>query len=224
MKKNILVENKTTIPVYCLLILITLLAFPPIGVLVAFVFICLIVISNRKESILKSIGFVPPESWKKTVLVSLCLGILIELSFQIFFNDIFEYITNSKIDVSGFDSVRGDVAGYMIMLSVGWVIGGFIEEITFRGYLITRLIKVFGGSRFVVPLIILSTSILFGISHMYQGWSGVLSTGTISLIFGIIFIKSRLNMWYPILIHGFVNTTGFTLIYLNCDTILQNIW
>ncbi len=221
---NFLKENKVSIPVYCIFILSIILLLPPIGVLIAFGIVMVIIVLNRKDPILKSIGFVSQKNWLKTILISLALGILIELSFQLFFNHIFEYVTSSKIDVSGFDNVRGNFIPFIIMLIVGWIVGGFIEEITFRGYLITRLIKVFGDSQIVLFLILLIISATFGLAHLYQGWAGVLSTGTIAFIFGLVFIKSKFNIWYPILTHGFVNTVGFTLIYLDLDVVIQNIW
>lgn len=221
---NFLKENKVSIPIYCILILSIILLLPPIGVLIAFGIVMVIIVLNRKDPILKSIGFVSQKNWLKTIFISLALGILIELSFQLFFNHIFEYVTSSKIDVSGFDNVRGNFIPFIIMLIVGWIVGGFIEEITFRGYLITRLIKVFGDSQIVLFLILLIISATFGLAHLYQGWAGVLSTGTIAFIFGLVFIKSKFNIWYPILTHGFVNTVGFILIYLDLDVVIQNIW
>jgi len=108
-------------------------------------------------------------------------------------------------------------AGVLIAFVVGWLIGGFIEEIVFRGYLLTRLRSIFGKASLVDFLIITSTSAVFGFSHLYQGWTGVISTGMIAFIFGYIFVINRMNLWYPILNHGFVNTVGSTLIYLDLD-------
>lgn len=221
---NILKENKVSISVFVLLILTIIILLPAIGVIIAFGIVAVIVLLNRKDAILKSLGFTPPKNWLKTILICLSLGIVIELSFQIFFNPIFENITNSTIDVSAFDSVRGNFVPYLLMLLLGWVAGGFIEEITFRGYLITRLIKILGDKPFILFIILMITSIPFGLSHLYQGWSGMLSTGTIAIIFGLVFIKSKFNIWYSILTHGFVNTVSFTMIYFNFDKVIRNLW
>lgn len=206
-------------------ILAIILLVPSIGVLIAFIFIIIILWIERKWiKIFNSIGFKKPESIYKTLLLCCIYGVVIELSFQILINPLYESITGSGIDLSSFDNVKGDFAIYIIMLIIGWVVGGFIEEITFRGYLITRLVKVFGKSSLVLFCILLITSIPFGLSHLYQGWSGVLSTGSIAMVFGFIFIKNNYNIWYTILTHGFVNMVGFTILYFDLGEYLRFLW
>jgi len=117
------------------------------------------------------------KSWPKAIFLSFILAILIELAFEIFLDSIFEATTDISIDLSDFEGMRGNFITYIIMLLIGWVVGGFIEEITFRGYLITRLKKLLGNSPLVLFFILVLTSAAFGISHLYQGLNGVLSTG-----------------------------------------------
>lgn len=207
------------------IILAIILLVPSIGVLIAFIFIIIILWIERKRiKIFTSIGFKKPESIDKTLLLCLIYGIVIELSFQMFLNPLFEISTGSRIDLSSFDNVKGNFATYIIMLIIGWVVGGFIEEITFRGYLITRLVRVLGKSSLVLFCILLITSVPFGLSHLYQGWSGVLSTGSIAMVFGYIFIKNNYNIWYTILTHGFVNMVGFTILYFDLGDYLRFLW
>jgi membrane protease YdiL (CAAX protease family) len=216
-------ENKIGLSVIILIILAIILIIPPLGVLFAFIIVAFLVLLAIKEGSLSDIGFRSLKSWPKAIFLSFILAILIELTFQVFFNPIFEAITDTSIDLSEFEGMRGNFITYIIMLLIGWVVGGFIEEITFRGYLITRLKKLLGKSPLVLFFILVLTSAPFGLSHLYQGLSGVLSTGFIGFIFGFIFIKKGYNLWLPILTHGFVNMVGFTLIYLDLDTYLRNI-
>jgi uncharacterized protein len=65
-------------------------------------------------------------------------------------------------------------------------------------------------------------SVLFGIAHWYQGKSGALSTGLIGLLIGVIFVVGGYNLWLPILIHGFIDTFGLVLVYLNADRYLSD--
>jgi membrane protease YdiL (CAAX protease family) len=103
------------------------------------------------------------------------------------------------------------------------VVGGFLEEMTFRGYLITQIKKHCCGDSFGAVIALIITSASFGLSHLYQGATGVLSTGLIGFILGVIYIKNRYNLWLPIFTHGFVNTAGFILIYLNLDLRLKGL-
>lgn len=203
------------IVILCLL-LITFL--PTLGLLIAFAILALyLVIGKDRKQKLKSIGFKEPPNWWKTIIVSLLLGIIIEISLQIFFYPIIEKLTGSKIDLSAFDSVRGNFPNYIMMVIAGWVVGGFIEEILYRGFLITRLAKLFKNENSGNSIAIILTSAIFAYTHIYQGWNGVIITGLFGILIGFIFIKNNKILWYTILIHGFVNLAGFTIIYLNLD-------
>lgn len=209
------------IAIACLLITI---AVPPIGVLISFILVLLYLLigKDRKEK-LKSIGFKSPSDWRRAIILCLLFGILIELSFQTVFNPITQKLTDSDIDLKAFDGIRGNFPNYLAMLVIGWVVGGFIEEILFRGFLITRISKIFRNVNVGNWLAILATSIIFGFSHFYQGLNGMISTGLISVILGIIFIKFRNILWYSILTHGFINTVGLTLIWLDLDKFLGSL-
>jgi membrane protease YdiL (CAAX protease family) len=219
----ILNSNKTAILFLATVILALILLFPGVGVLFAFIVIIPVIILTFKQGILKEMGFRKPENWGRTILTALILGIAIEMSFQLFFNPIIEYFTKVEIDLSEMDPLKGNLTNYFIMMIVGWIAGGVIEEIVFRGFLITRLKKVFGEHPVSLILIVLISSIPFGLAHQYQGAAGMWSTGLIAIILGIIFIKNNYNLWLPILTHGFINTVGLSLIYFNWDIQLINL-
>ena len=42
-----------------------------------------------------------------------------------------------------------------------------------------------------------------------------------AIIFGILFIASGFNIWLPILTHGFIDTVGLFLIYINADKFMK---
>jgi membrane protease YdiL (CAAX protease family) len=209
------------ITIACLLVTVT---FPPIGVLIGFIIVLLYILigKDRKEK-LKSIGFKTPSGWVKAIFLCLFFAILIEVSFQTLFNPIIQKLTGSEIDLKAFDGIRGNFHFYLGMLLVGWVAGGFIEEILFRGFLITRISKIFRNVKVGDWFAILTTSVIFGFSHYYQGLNGMITTGLISVILGIIFIKSRNILWYSILTHGFVNAIALTLMWLDLDTFLGGL-
>ena len=62
-------------------------------------------------------------------------------------------------------------------------------------------------------------SFYFGASHNYQGTAGMIAVGVANLCSALIFYKNRTNLTLLILIHGFYDTIGITLIYLNKDRI-----
>lgn len=209
------------IVILCLLVILLL---PPIGVFISFLAVLIYLIIGKDRQIkFKSIGFKNPENWWNTIFLCLIFGILIEFSFQIIFNPIIEIVTESKIDLSAYENLRGNVSNYIIMIGIGWIVGGFIEEILFRGFLLTRISRLFKKNILGYFIAIVVTSAAFGFSHLYQGWSGVLSTGLIAVIFGILFILNNKIIWYPILTHGFVNMTGLTIILFDCGQKLRDL-
>ncbi|MBN2259327.1 MAG: CPBP family intramembrane metalloprotease [Clostridiales bacterium] len=207
-----------------ILSLLAITILPPYGILIAFGLVILVLfIGKEKKQKLKSIGFTRPKNWGKTILICVLLAIAIEMSFEILFNPIIERLIVSKIDSTGLDNIRGNLSNYLIWLLLGWIIGGFIEEILFRGFLITRISSLFSSENSGNLFAIVLTSTIFGFNHLYQGWSGVISTGLIGVLFGIIFIKNNKILWYSILTHGFVNVIGFTVIFLDIDNYISNL-
>ena len=68
-----------------------------------------------------------------------------------------------------------------IILSIS---AGIAEELSFRGFVLTRM-ELLAGS--VWPGVILS-AISFGLGHLYQGWAGVVIIGIYGLMFSLLFI------------------------------------
>jgi membrane protease YdiL (CAAX protease family) len=64
---------------------------------------------------------------------------------------------------------------------------GFCEEFLYRGW----LLNITGSALKSVWLGLLVSSILFGFAHLYQGRRGMLGTGILGLVFGLIYIASH---------------------------------
>ncbi|MEO6903910.1 MAG: CPBP family intramembrane glutamic endopeptidase [Bacteroidia bacterium] len=210
MLKNLPTEKLELI--LTILSVILILAIPQYGVILSFIIVIAYLrrSQNRKE-VLKSIGLSQTKNVIALIIVSAILGGLIELTMEIGFNPLIEKITHSKIDLS--EVKLTSIADYLMWIVIGFLLGGLLEEILFRGFLITRISKILNVNKISDILAVLITSCLFGLCHLYQGWSGVISTGIIGFIFGIIFLSFNKNLWYCILTHGFVNLTALTILY-----------
>ena len=95
---------------------------------------------------------------------------------------------------------------------VAWLTAGLGEELLFRGFLLDRLMRLRGwrGRRWPAAII---QAVLFGLPHLYQGWGGVLVTGTIGLFLAWLRFANRGNLWACILAHAAVDTIMLTLAY-----------
>jgi hypothetical protein len=73
--------------------------------------------------------------------------------------------------------------------------------------------------------IYISLALVFGLSHGYQGGAGMLSTGIVGLLLGVIFVWNGFSLWLPIFVHGFIDTVGISMIALGWDKALQSwVW
>ena len=81
---------------------------------------------------------------------------------------------------------------------------GVCEEVLFRGFFITYLLSLFGNSFSAQAAALLIPTIIFAVSHFYQGWKAVAKIALLSLAFGILFIISQ-SLLVPILLHTFVD-------------------
>jgi membrane protease YdiL (CAAX protease family) len=71
------------------------------------------------------------------------------------------------------------------------------EEILFRGFLPAYFVAL--GLPTVAAFLL--AAVVFGIDHGYQGWSGVVLTGVIALIFTALFVLSG-SLWLPMVVHA----------------------
>jgi len=114
-----------------------------------------------------------------------------------------------------FADMPGNTPMYVSWLLLAWIVGGFTEEMLFRGFLIARFERLLPLGRAALPAAVGLQAMVFGQQHFYyQGWSGALATGGIALVSGGLVLLFRRNLWPLILSHGASNTLGMTLIYL----------
>lgn len=85
----------------------------------------------------------------------------------------------------------------------------FTEEIIFRGYLIRRLTAVTGST----PLAVLLSAVIFSLGHGYEGAAGVITVGTMGLLFALVYIW-RGSLVVPIVIHFLQDFSGIVLMPL----------
>jgi membrane protease YdiL (CAAX protease family) len=126
-------------------------------------------------------------------------------------------------DLSSLDDIRGDFGSYLGMMVMMWVFAAFGEELLFHGYYMQRFAKLFGDTNKAWLLSGILIAIYFGISHGYQGLSGIIGVGIGSLFFAFLYYKNRSNLLLLVLVHGIYDSIWLTLIYLNKDSVV-NEW
>lgn len=99
---------------------------------------------------------------------------------------------------------NADEYRWFVILSI---VAGICEELMCRGYLVWVLQALVG----LLPAVLLSAAI-FGVGHMYQGWRGVVKTGTVGLVMSAIVIAGG---WLvpAMLVHALIDATSGLLAY-----------
>ena len=193
------------------------LALPENGALGAFAIAIAAVVIGRKQGSVTDVGFKRPDSWLRVLGTTLAFGFVYQLLSLVIIEPLLARVTGAAVDISIFDGVRSNFRGFLVLLAIGWVVGGFLEELTFRGFVAGRIYWLFGSSTAAAWTGVTIAAIVFGLAHAYQGVSGMILTVLTGFILGVIFIFSRFNLWYAILSHGFMNTAGIVAIYLDID-------
>lgn len=82
------------------------------------------------------------------------------------------------------------------------VTAGICEEILYRGFLIWYLASAVGSW----PAAVIA-GVLFGAAHFYQGAGGVLKTGGVGILTGVLYVATGSLLW-PMVLHAGVDLQG----------------
>jgi membrane protease YdiL (CAAX protease family) len=112
-----------------------------------------------------------------------------------------------------YDFIREKLSNLIITIIAAWIIGGFYEEIVFRGFLQVTIRGWFGPSKKSIWPAALLTSILFGLYHWQQGIFGVIPAALGGLFWTFLVWRYKGNLWYPIISHAVFDTIALVMIY-----------
>ena len=149
-----------------------------------------------------------PASWRKTILFALAAAALRILLGALLVDPITAHFWPPAVAPSGSNEIAGHALVALRWLVIVWTFAAFGEEISYRGYLITRAADVGGRSKLAYWMAVLLVAVLFGYGHYYKGPSGIVDSGMAGLILGAAYVLSGRNLWVCILAHGFIDTFG----------------
>ncbi len=159
------------------------------------------------------IGLNWPTSWKRTVLFALAAAATRLLLGQFVTDPLTAHFWPPAVGPSGFNEITGHTMVALRWLFIVWTFAPFGEEISYRGYLVTRAADVGARSKSAYWVAVLLVSVLFGYGHYYKGPSGVVDSGMAGLVLGAAYLLSGRNLWVCILAHGFIDTAGITALF-----------
>lgn len=109
-------------------------------------------------------------------------------------------------------AVAGNLPMLLGLLAIAWSTTAFGEELLFRGFLLGRLRALLGSGLGVGVAAAFVQTLMFGLAHAYQGPTGILVTGLIGLVFGLLYLRLRV-LWPLVIAHGLIDTVGLLALY-----------
>ena len=159
------------------------------------------------------LGFKLPDSWLRTIIVGILIAIVLQSTALLQIK-----LGGPSPDISSFEQIKNNPLALLGYLIIAWTTAGFGEEIIWRGFIMTQISRLFGESKTGWTIGLFSSAIMFGLVHAYQGVTGILMTGFTGIVFGLVFLNSKRNLWASIFAHAFTDSLAFILIY-NWNTV-----
>lgn len=116
-------------------------------------------------------------------------------------------------DLSRYDTVRGNLAATLSLAVILPLTAAIPEEILYRGFLIGRLTRLFGGYAGAPVLAVLVQAIVFGLAHFQWGTGGILVTAIMGAVWGFAFLLCGRNLWIVIIAHSMAHVALLTQLY-----------
>lgn len=161
----------------------------------------------------EAMGLRIPDSWRTTILVALAAAALRIALGALVIDPLTARFWPPAVAPAGMNAIAGHAGTALRWLALVWTFAAFGEEISYRGYLVTRAADIGRRSRTAYWIAVLLVSVLFGYGHYYKGAAGIVDSGVAGLILGSAYLLSGRNLWVCILAHGFIDTFGVVALY-----------
>lgn len=185
---------------------------PNFGYTIPLLLFAWLLLKYNKETF-ADIGFSFKRYKSKSILIGVIVAVLTVSFMQlIFFPTLGYFVTIEETDVGLYDFIKAGQWQYIFIVLMGWLVGGFYEEILFHGFIFSRLEKMI-PSKYSTALAFTITSVIFGVYHFQLGADGLINAFIVGAVYLSLFLFFGRNLWYSIICHGLYNTIVVTMIY-----------
>ena len=160
------------------------------------------------------IGLKRPRSWLSTIVVGVVCGVVLKLAMK---SVVMPYLGAPDTNAA-YQFLRGNTEEFLIWIPQLIVLVGFSEELLFRGYVLNRLLLIFGQSGGAKVLAVLISAFLFGIAHWSgQSFWGSLQGGIVGLLFASAYFLNGQRLWSLIVAHAAFDIFAFWIVYAGME-------
>jgi membrane protease YdiL (CAAX protease family) len=156
---------------------------------------------------LADIGLKRPANWPRTITMAIVFVVLLFLAMYL------SEHAGFRRDLTKFAALQGNLPATLLGVFYALIGAGLYEEFTFRGFIFQGFAMFFGGSRGAWMAACIVQAALFGAAHAYQNPLGMLITGTLGLLLGLVVLACGRNLWLVIIGHGLYDASRFVLFY-----------
>ena len=161
-----------------------------------------------------AIGFVRPKSW----IGSLAIGIAFGCVFKLLMKAIVMPLLGADPINQAYHYLAGNTAALPGMILTFIIVAGFGEETVYRGWMFERLRKLWGTAVWARTLMVLLTSVVFGLAHYsVQGRAGAEQAIITGLVFGTIFAVTH-RIFMVMVAHAAFDLMALAIIYWDIET------
>lgn len=155
------------------------------------------------------IGLSRPPSWMATIALGIGLGITLRLLMK----SLVMPLLGAPPVNPAFHHLEGNTAALPAAIFMMGFVAAFGEEVVTRGFLFERLTRLVGRSAGAMTIIVVLTSIVFGIGHYpMQGLAGAQNATIMGMVFGTLYVVTG-RLWLSVATHAAFNLAGLAIIY-----------
>lgn len=174
-------------------------------------FLAIFLVLRREGRSLRDLGLDKKNLSSRAILLGILSALAWVIFMQIIYIPVIKHLFNVP-DYTEYNFIRSSIARLIMTIFAAWIIGGFYEEVVFRGYIQNLLEKrLFKGMGRWLPIVI--TSILFGLYHLQQDIVAVIAACLGGLYWSILYKKWNNNLWVSIISHALFDMITLILIY-----------
>jgi membrane protease YdiL (CAAX protease family) len=160
------------------------------------------------------VGLKRPQNWVSAILIGAVCGVALKLALK---SVVLPYLGAPETNAA-FQYLRGNTQEFLIWIPQLVVLVGFSEELLFRGYLMNRLMLIFGQSAGAKVLVILLSAFVFGIAHWsMQSFWGSLQGAIVGLVFASAYLLNGQRLWSLIAAHAAFDIFAMWIIYAGME-------
>lgn len=207
MKKYVIKDSIVSVLIISILLLVNI---PYLKIVLCGIIV--LIYAGLTGGVKDRLGFSSPKNWKKICVLGLFFGLIMVALSHFILIPLIAQLTGATLQLDSFQQIKGNPTILYSSLVIGWVIGGFYEEIIFRAFLLNSIIQL-KDSIWINLAGVIFTSILFGYLHSYQGLTGQMINAIAGACLAIMIILNKRSIWLNIIAHGMVNTISMLCIY-----------